>query len=76
LIPNCFQQKANRYGGGEAAARSFLKIQASPVFQKLRRLAFKLVWRKLLLLHRINIAEQEGHVFYAESAVYANHGKL
>jgi cytoplasmic iron level regulating protein YaaA (DUF328/UPF0246 family) len=29
-----------------------------------------------LLLHRINIAKQEGHVFYAESAVYANRGKF
>jgi hypothetical protein len=34
-------QKANWYGGGEAAARKFLKNQALPVFQKLWRLAFK-----------------------------------
>jgi hypothetical protein len=41
LIPICFQQKANWYGGGEVNARKFLKNQASPVFQKLWRLAFK-----------------------------------
>jgi ribosomal protein L4 len=42
-MPICFLQKANWHGGGEAAARKFLKNQASPVFQKLRRLAFKRV---------------------------------
>jgi hypothetical protein len=35
MIPSCDQQGANWYGGGEAAARKFLKNQASPVFQKL-----------------------------------------
>jgi hypothetical protein len=34
FIPVCFQQKANWYGGGEAAARKFLKNQALSVFQK------------------------------------------
>jgi ABC-type cobalt transport system substrate-binding protein len=43
LIPICFHQNANWYGGGESAARKFLKNQALPVFQKLWRLAFKLV---------------------------------
>jgi hypothetical protein len=32
VIPICFLQKANWYGGGEAAARKFLKNQALPVF--------------------------------------------
>ncbi|MDR2123430.1 MAG: hypothetical protein LBP38_00350 [Desulfovibrio sp.] len=41
FIPICFLQKANWYGGGEDAARKFLKNQALPVFQKLWRLAFK-----------------------------------
>jgi hypothetical protein len=51
-MPIRFRQKANWNGAGEAAARKFLKNQASPVFQKPWRLASK--GKSLLFNARIN----------------------